>query len=125
MNSPKLRATVCLTVVLFLFIWTQTNKILVERLKRPPVNINEKERNINMKVTRLIQKIKVKERRYTEDILTVKEMMDYLAIGKRTAYKFIHDGTIKSFRIGRQYKVSTKSVKEYINNRLNNNGVSD
>ncbi len=78
-----------------------------------------------MVVTRLIQKIKVKERRFTDDILTVKEMMDYLAIGKRTAYKFIHDGTIKSFRIGRQYKVSTKSVKEYINNHLNNNGVSD
>ena len=89
------------------------------------MNLNDKEGNINMKVTRLIQKIKVKERRYTDDILTVKEMMDYLAIGKRTAYKFIHDGTIKSFRIGRQYKVSTKSVKEYINNRLNNNGVSD
>lgn len=73
----------------------------------------------------MIQIIKVKERRYTEDILTVKEMMDFLAIGKHTAYKLLNDGTIKSFRIGRQYKVSTKSVKEYIYNRLNNNGVSD
>ena len=42
LNSPKLRATVCLTVVLFLFIWTQTNKLLVESLKIPPVNLNEK-----------------------------------------------------------------------------------
>ena len=69
--------------------------------------------------------IKVRERRFTDEILTVQEMMDLLAIGKDEAYKLIHDGTIKSFRIGRRYKVSTKSVKEYINSRLNNNGVSD
>ena len=78
-----------------------------------------------MAITRLIQKIKVKERRYTEDILTVKEMMDILAIGKHAAYKLLNDGTIRSFRMGRQYRVSTKSVKAYIYNRLNNNGVSD
>ena len=59
--------------------------------------------------------IKVKERRYTDDILTVKEMMDMLAIGRDAAYKLLHDGTIKSFRIGRNYKVFTESVKEYIN----------
>lgn len=67
-----------------------------------------------MAVTRLIQKIKVKERRYTDDVLTVKEMMDLLAIGQRTAYKMLKDGTIQSFRIGNKYKVLTKSVKDYI-----------
>ena len=69
-----------------------------------------------MAVTRLIQKIKVKERRYTDDVITVKEMMDILAIGKNTAYKLLQDGAIKSFRIGKTYKVLTKSLKEYIYN---------
>ncbi len=67
-----------------------------------------------MAVTRLIQKIKVKERRYTDDVITVKEMMDILAIGKNTAYKLLKDGTVKSFRIGKTYKVLRKSLQSYI-----------
>ena len=70
--------------------------------------------DIAMAVTRLIQKIKVKERRYIDDVITVKEMMDILAIGKNTAYKLLQDGTIKAFRIGKTYKVLTKSVEDYI-----------
>ena len=63
---------------------------------------------------KLIKIVKVKERRYNEDVLTVKEMMDMLAIGKNTAYKLLRDGTIKSFRIGNTYKVLRKSVQAYI-----------
>lgn len=55
-----------------------------------------------------------KPRRYDEDILTVDEMRDMLAIGKNTAYKLLRDGTIKSFRLGNSYKVLRKSVLEYI-----------
>ncbi len=65
---------------------------------------------------KFIKIIKVKQRRYNEDVLTVKEMMDMLAIGKNTAYKLLRDGTIKSFRIGNIYKVLRKSVQEYIYN---------
>ena len=42
-----------------------------------------------MAVKTLIHKIKVKERRYNEDIITVKELMDMLAIGKNTAYQLL------------------------------------
>ena len=63
---------------------------------------------------KFIKIIKVKERRYNEDVLTVKEMMDMLAIGKNTAYKLLRDGTIESFRIGTIYKVLRKSVEDYI-----------
>lgn len=55
-----------------------------------------------------------KERRYDEDIITVREMMDMLAIGKNTAYKLIREGKIKSFRLGNSYKILRKSVTEYI-----------
>ena len=59
---------------------------------------------------KFIKIIKVKQRRFTEDVLTVKEMMDMLAIGKNTAYKLLRDGVIKSFRIGNTHKVLRKSV---------------
>ena len=67
---------------------------------------------------KFIQVIKVKQRRFTEDVLTVKEMMDMLAIGKNTAYKLLREGTIQSFRIGTTYKVSRKSVEDYIYKNL-------
>ena len=55
-----------------------------------------------------------KNRKYDQDILTVREMMDMLAVGKNTAYKLIHDGKVKSFRLGNSYKILRKSVEEYI-----------
>ena len=55
-----------------------------------------------------------KHRRYDEDVLTIREMMDMLAIGKNTAYKLIREGKVKSFRLGNSYKILRKSVKEYI-----------
>ncbi len=56
----------------------------------------------------------IKHRTYNEDVLTIHEMMDMLAIGKNTAYKLLRDGTIRSFRLGNSYKILRKSVEEYI-----------
>ena len=56
----------------------------------------------------------IKHRTYNEDVLTVNEMMDMLAIGKNTAYKLLQTGTIQSFRIGNTYRVLRKSVMDYI-----------
>ena len=58
-----------------------------------------------------------KARKYDQDVLTVREMMDMLAIGKNTAYKLIHEGNVKSFRLGNSYKILRKSVEEYIYSR--------
>ena len=55
-----------------------------------------------------------KHRRYDEDVLTIREMMDMLAIGKNTAYKLIREGKVKSFHLGNSYKILRKSVEEYI-----------
>lgn len=63
---------------------------------------------------KMVQVIKVKQRTFTDDVLTVKEMMDMLAIGKNTAYRLLREGTIKSFRIGTSYKVLRESVEDYI-----------
>ncbi len=54
-----------------------------------------------------------KKRKFS-DILTVKELMDYLAVGKNTAYDLLKTKKIKSIRIGRVYKIPKSEVQEYI-----------
>ena len=57
------------------------------------------------------------ERKYNE-VLTIKELMDFLAIGKNTAYGLVNRGEIKSFKIGRNYKVYKESVYEYMRKKI-------
>ncbi len=48
------------------------------------------------------------------DILTVENLMDYMNIGRTTAYKLVQSGKIKTIRIGRIYRISKASVDEYV-----------
>ena len=50
------------------------------------------------------------------DIMTVDGLMDYLNIGRTTAYKLLKSGKIKVLRIGRIYRISKASVEEYVRN---------
>ncbi len=57
-----------------------------------------------------------------DDVLTIADLMDYLAIGKNTAYTLVREGKIKSFRIGRNYKIPKQAVIDYIHSAGNNKG---
>lgn len=59
-----------------------------------------------------------KSRKYDQDVLTVREMMDMLAIGKNTAYKLLQEGKVKSFRLGNSYKIFRKSVEDFIYSQI-------
>ena len=48
------------------------------------------------------------------DIRTVEDLMAYLNIGRTTAYKLVKSGKIKVLRIGHIYRISKKSVEEYV-----------
>lgn len=48
------------------------------------------------------------------EILTVENLMDYLNIGRTTAYKLVQSGKIKTLRIGKVYRISKKSIDEYV-----------
>ena len=48
------------------------------------------------------------------DIMTVEDLMGYLNIGRTTAYKLVKSGKIKVLRIGHIYRISKKSVEEYV-----------
>ena len=53
------------------------------------------------------------------DVFTVEGLMEYLSIGKTTAYKLLKSRKIKAIRIGRLYRIPKKSVDEYIENMRN------
>lgn len=57
------------------------------------------------------------QRKYDE-VFTIKDLIDYLAIGKNTAYKLLHEGKIEYFKIGRVYKISKESVQEYVRKQM-------
>lgn len=60
-----------------------------------------------------------------DDVLTIADLMDYLAVGKNTAYTLIREGKIKSFRIGRNYKIPKQAVIDYIHSAGNKKVKAD
>lgn len=55
-----------------------------------------------------------KQRKFN-DVLTVDELMDFLAIGRSTAYKLLRTGKIKCIKIGRNYKIPKDNVLKFVN----------
>lgn len=51
------------------------------------------------------------------EIITVKELSKLLRIGINNAYRLVREGTIKSVRVGRQYRIPRKAVEEYLNQK--------
>ena len=56
---------------------------------------------------------KDKSRKYDE-ILTIEDLMDFLAIGRSTAYGLLRTGKIKSFKIGHIYKIPKENMLQYV-----------
>lgn len=60
--------------------------------------------------------------RRTDDMIhsvpTVKELAALLRIGINNAYQLVRDGTIRSVRVGRQYRVPRRAVDEYLENNF-------
>lgn len=49
-----------------------------------------------------------------EELISIDDVCDALNIGKNTAYDLLKSGEIKSFRIGRVWKIPKASMQEYI-----------
>ncbi len=47
-------------------------------------------------------------------LITVDELCEALMIGKSVAYRLLAEGKIKSFRLGRIWKIPRQSLNEYI-----------
>ena len=59
------------------------------------------------------------------DLMTVRELMDALSIGRTKAYELIHSGSINYMKIGRQIRIPKKSLLDYLNVGWYNLGQAD
>lgn len=48
------------------------------------------------------------------ELITIDELCEALMIGKNAAYKLLSSGQIKSFRLGRKWKIPRDSILDYI-----------
>ncbi len=49
-----------------------------------------------------------------DDMVTIDELCEMLAIGRNTAYSLLKSGEIKAFKIGRIWKIPRDAVSEYV-----------
>ncbi|MFC5532228.1 helix-turn-helix domain-containing protein [Cohnella yongneupensis] len=49
-----------------------------------------------------------------DDVITLSDMMEILAIGRNKAYDLLRSGQIKSFKIGKAYRIPKSCIEEYI-----------
>ena len=49
-----------------------------------------------------------------DEILNIDQFCELLDVGKSTGYKLLKSGRVKSFKIGKVWKVPTKSVEEFV-----------
>jgi excisionase family DNA binding protein len=47
-------------------------------------------------------------------VLRVEDLTQILSIGRNTAYELVRSGKIKSFRIGRSYRITRDAIAEYL-----------
>ena len=55
------------------------------------------------------------------EIMSLKEVSDFIGVGKSTAIKFIKENKIKHLKIGREYRIIKKSLIEFLEAK-NNDG---
>jgi len=48
------------------------------------------------------------------EIMTVSEVAEYFKISEVTTYKFVQEGKIPAFKIGRHWRVKRSDLDEYI-----------
>lgn len=54
------------------------------------------------------------EEKEKAELLTVKEIADYLRMGLLTTYKLVNEGKLPAFKVGRQWRVKKDDLQHYI-----------
>lgn len=49
-----------------------------------------------------------------DEIITVKELAEYLKIAEKTAYRFVAEGKIPGFKVGSAWRFRKKEIDEWI-----------
>lgn len=59
-----------------------------------------------------------------DEILTVADVCEILYIGRNTAYALLSEGKVRSFQIGRTWRIPRQSLEEYILRKCGKDCVS-
>jgi excisionase family DNA binding protein len=51
------------------------------------------------------------------DILTIREVAEYLKINEKTAYRFAAEGKIPGFKVGGAWRFKKKDIEKWIENQ--------
>lgn len=54
-----------------------------------------------------------------KDVLTAQEAREALSIGMNSMYKLLHEGKVKSIRIGSKFLIPKKFLVDFINSHAN------
>lgn len=54
-----------------------------------------------------------------KSIISLEETCEQLQIGKSSLYQLLRSGELKAFRIGRNWKIPSSSIAEYIDKQCN------
>jgi excisionase family DNA binding protein len=49
-----------------------------------------------------------------DEIMTVRELAEYLKIAEKTAYRFVAEGKIPGFKVGSAWRFRKKEIDEWI-----------
>ena len=49
-----------------------------------------------------------------DDILNIEQFCELLDVGKSTGYMLLKSGRVKGFKIGKVWKIPTKSVEDFV-----------
>lgn len=58
-----------------------------------------------------------------DQILTVREVADYLKVNERTVYRMAAAGGIPAFKVGSSWRFKSSELEEWMKQRHNQNGV--
>lgn len=51
---------------------------------------------------------------FSDEILTVEDVMELLYVGKNTVYSLLQSGQLKGFRLGRCWRIPRESLTRFI-----------
>jgi excisionase family DNA binding protein len=52
-----------------------------------------------------------------DEIMTVKELAEYLKIAEKTAYRFAAEGKLPGFKVGGSWRFDKKDIQKWIDQR--------
>ena len=59
----------------------------------------------------------------TGEILTIKEVAEYLKLAEKTAYRLAADGKLPGFKVGGSWRFKQEDIERWINERKKESGI--